>query len=211
MAIIKCKECNADISSTVNKCPSCGKDQRNWFMKHKILTVILIFVVLSVIGGALNGSKEPPIVTSNGTSSEPTEVVAKVGDKIKMDGFEITILSIEQKSKVGSEFLNAKPSEGGTYIVVNWKYKNITDKPINAFSVPNINLLDKNKTQYEKDISASIYYSTEKKINAKILSELNPGITVNDAQVYEVAKDLYKVKGWRLQIKADTEAFINIK
>lgn len=33
-----CKACNGEIAKGVNKCVHCGKDQRNFFMRHKIVT-----------------------------------------------------------------------------------------------------------------------------------------------------------------------------
>ena len=49
MAIIKCKECGEEISSSVKKCPKCGKDQRNFFLKHKVLIFILAIIVFGII------------------------------------------------------------------------------------------------------------------------------------------------------------------
>lgn len=229
MAMKACKECKQEISSSAKKCPNCGKDQRNWFMKHKILTFIGAVIILAAIGAAAGGNKDNNTATVNsgadkgnntaavssgansGSSAKTSnEVVAKVGDVIKTDKFEITITSIEEKAEVGGEFINSKPSEGGTYVVVNWQYKNISDKPIGSFSMPSINVLDKNKTKYDSDIGATSSYATEKKLDTKILSDLNPGITVKDAKVFEIAKEQYKTGGWRLLIKADKEAFINI-
>ena len=31
MAMKKCKECGAEISSSANQCPKCGKVQKNFF------------------------------------------------------------------------------------------------------------------------------------------------------------------------------------
>ncbi len=225
MAMKPCKECKQEISSSAKKCPSCGKDQRNWFMKHKILSFIGAIVLLIIISVAANGGKDNNTATvSNGTDKSgntaavssgdnkkaSNEVVAKVGDVIKTEKFEITITSIEEKAEVGGEYINSKPSEGGTYVVVNWQYKNISDKPIGSFSMATVNLLDKNSTKYDSDIGATSSYATETKLDTKILSDLNPGITVKDAEVFEVSKELYKAGGWRLKIKADKEAFVNI-
>jgi hypothetical protein len=212
MAMKPCKECKQEISSSAKKCPNCGKDQRNWFMKHKILSFIGAIVLLIIISVAANGGKDNTATVSNGDNSQKAsnEVVANVGDVIKTDKFEITITKIEEKPKVGGEFINSEPSDGGTYVVVDWQYKNITDKPIGSFSMPSVNLLDKNSTKYDADIGATSSYATETKLDTKILSDLNPGITVKDAEVFEVSKELYTAGGWRLKIKADKEAFINI-
>ena len=48
--MVSCKACNKEIAKGVKKCPHCGKDQRNFFMKHKILTGILVVVLLAAIG-----------------------------------------------------------------------------------------------------------------------------------------------------------------
>lgn len=53
----KCKSCQKEINAKAKKCPYCQSDQRNWFMKHKIITTILILIVLGMIGSSGNGSK----------------------------------------------------------------------------------------------------------------------------------------------------------
>lgn len=50
MALRKCKECGEDISSDAKICPRCGKDQRNFFQKHTLLTIFLIFIGICTIG-----------------------------------------------------------------------------------------------------------------------------------------------------------------
>lgn len=65
-----CKACSKEIAKGVKKCPNCGKDQRNFFMKHKIISVIAIFIVLGVIGSATGGNKD----TSNSTATTNVEV-----------------------------------------------------------------------------------------------------------------------------------------
>lgn len=70
MAMRTCKECNKEISSSVKKCPNCGKDQRNWFMRHKILSiiaVIVIIVIISTVGGNKNDLTVPQPSSNNMT------------------------------------------------------------------------------------------------------------------------------------------------
>jgi len=57
--MVSCKACNKEIAKGVKKCPHCGKDQRNFFMKHKILTGILVVVLLAAIGSAIGGDDKP--------------------------------------------------------------------------------------------------------------------------------------------------------
>lgn len=69
--MVSCKACNKEIAKGVKKCPHCGKDQRNFFMKHKILTGILVVVLLAAIGSATGGDDKPSSggdITSKGNS-----------------------------------------------------------------------------------------------------------------------------------------------
>lgn len=44
-----CKHCKKDIPDKATKCPECQSDLRNWVMRHKILTGIGIFILLTII------------------------------------------------------------------------------------------------------------------------------------------------------------------
>lgn len=48
MILKKCKKCGTEVSSGLI-CPKCGKDQRSFFVKHKVITFILIVVFIGVI------------------------------------------------------------------------------------------------------------------------------------------------------------------
>ncbi|MBZ9685187.1 OB-fold putative lipoprotein [Clostridium estertheticum] len=67
--MVNCKACNKEIAKGVNKCVHCGKDQRNFFMKHKVLTVILALVILGGIGSAMGGDKDSASTTAPATST----------------------------------------------------------------------------------------------------------------------------------------------
>ncbi|MFA5993655.1 MAG: hypothetical protein WC823_01705 [Parcubacteria group bacterium] len=55
----KCPKCNEEIQSSAKVCKHCQADLRNWFARHKVLTVILGIIVLGIIGsaGSDNGQK----------------------------------------------------------------------------------------------------------------------------------------------------------
>ena len=91
--MINCKACNKEIAKGVNKCVHCGKDQRNFFGKHKILTFILAVVVLGVVGSAMGGDKDEAKET---TATSQTKVKEKKTEsKINYDNF----LKIKMDSK----------------------------------------------------------------------------------------------------------------
>lgn len=81
MAMKPCKECKQEISSSAKKCPNCGKDLRNWFMKHKILTFIGAMIIIGMIGSMGSGgdtkNTNTPTVSSSANSETTQKVIAE--------------------------------------------------------------------------------------------------------------------------------------
>lgn len=67
----KCVHCKEMIDEKATKCKFCQADLRNWFMRHKFLTLLLGIVVLIVV--FINSITTPPTVTS------PYEVISQGG------------------------------------------------------------------------------------------------------------------------------------
>ena len=106
--------------------------------------------------------------------------------KCSNEEYEITIKNVSTATKVGSQYLNSQPAEGGIYVCVDFTYKNVSTEPISSWDFPTVELVDSNGVEYSSDVSASSYYATEKDPNRKVLSDLNPGITVTDNKVFEI-------------------------
>ncbi len=89
MAMKKCKECGTEVSSQ-GICPKCGKDQRNFFMKHKVLTFILCIIVLgSVVGvtGGKNNTINNSIQTSTTIKEQKEKFTLQEGHKGSTDKY----------------------------------------------------------------------------------------------------------------------------
>lgn len=78
MALRNCKECGAEVSSK-GICPKCGKDQRNFLVKHKFITFILIIIVIGAIAG-ISGNE------INNTTQTGTSFVQKK-EKLNLEKF----------------------------------------------------------------------------------------------------------------------------
>ncbi len=87
-----CKACKSEIDPKATKCPKCGADQRIWFAKHPILTVILALVVIGIIGGGKGGSKS----SQQGSSSPtPAPVAMKITARQLADDFDTNQVAAE--------------------------------------------------------------------------------------------------------------------
>lgn len=200
-----CKTCGKEIAKGVKKCPHCGKDQRSFFGRHKILSFIGVLILFGIIGSSLGGGGKE--VSNEGGSAATTSAPAKeqklyiVGEAVPADKVEITVTKFEEKDQVGNEFITKSVSEGGTFVAIQYKIKNTSKKPVGMFDYPSVSLVDGEGTEYDADIDASSNYALETNVdNAKIASDLNPGITVTDTKVFEVSKESFDGGTWFIKV-----------
>ncbi|MFZ5376615.1 MAG: hypothetical protein ACOZAN_03030 [Patescibacteria group bacterium] len=198
--------------------------------KHKVwnmpIRIILsVFFALVVMGQILSPKSSTPVSQGNEqqqvepqqNSNQPSVVpttIAKTQEiftlqqAITAKSLETTITSVATKSSVGNAYVKETASEGGVLIAVDYKYKNISDKPLNSFNRPTVNLIDANGTEYDSDVGKTSTYSVETNLDSKVFSDLNPGITVKDAKVFEVSKDNFDESTWMVQVKIDGKKYL---
>lgn len=105
----ECKACNKEIAKGVKVCPNCGKDQRNFFARHKIITVILALIVLGGIGAAISDNKKDNIDYVDYNYGE----VIKENNVVKEDNYKmpegVEIIFDEQSIITAEEINSANP------------------------------------------------------------------------------------------------------
>lgn len=137
--------------------------------------------------------------------------LVQVGQSFNLDGIQATVVSVKIANHVGSEFMESKPAEGGEYIAVVWKYKNVSHAPIDAMSAPELQLIDAQGTTYEPDDGASASYSVDVGSTEKALSDINPGITIKDAVVFEISKADFDASTWCIKVKDNSDIKISLQ
>ncbi|GIP46389.1 hypothetical protein J45TS6_48480 [Paenibacillus sp. J45TS6] len=204
--LVQCKACNKEIAKGVKKCVGCGKDQRNWFMRHKIMTFIGAIIILVIVVNMGGGSGEEKVAATNGDVStkqtEKTDTIYNVGDTVKDKQLELTVTKFEELDEIGDpSFLGKKASDGGTLVAIQYTMKNVSDEPVGMFSYPSVNLVDEKGTKYDSDIDGTSAYAVETKIDdSKVFSDLNPDISVSSVEVYEVSKTRFAEGSWFIKI-----------
>lgn len=112
--MVNCKACGKEIAKGVKKCPHCGKDQRNFFMKHKIITGILVIILLAALGGVMGGDDKPSSggdVSSKenvekGKEKEEKKTEFKVDEVISYKDFDLTFTNQRNISGISdSEYI----------------------------------------------------------------------------------------------------------
>ena len=142
--ITKCKACGNDVAKGAKSCPNCGKDQRNFFMKHKIISIILILIILGGIGTAL-GDDGPKPVDSNSSSaisesesdksdtqaSKEEKTTFGINEPAELNDVIVTLNSVTEST--GSTY--NKPSDGNVFLVIEFTIENNSDKEVNISSM----------------------------------------------------------------------------
>ncbi|HEY8804617.1 MAG TPA: DUF4352 domain-containing protein [Clostridium sp.] len=126
--LTNCKACKKEIAKGVKKCPSCGKDQRNFFGRHKIVTGIIVLAVIGIIGSTGN-STTAPVSNSKGSVATSAPVTSStpvvkdfyaVGEAVKSDDTTVTVIKVKKTN--GGEYDKAK--SGMEFVVVTVLIKN---------------------------------------------------------------------------------------
>ncbi len=163
---------------------------KNSGMKGSVVALASVMVMLAALAMACSdGDNE---VSKTG----------KIGDKLKTDKFEIKVSPLVIRTTVGS-LMKETASTGAIFVAIPYTFKNISKEPVSTTDAPDIKLVSPEGTEYDPAVGASMSYSMERKNDTKIISDINPGITQNESTVFEVAKEEWNKKGWKIRISAD--------
>ncbi len=116
--------------------------KKSWFARHKILTVILAFIVIGVIASAAGGGGKSTSNSSSGGSSksgsgdktykfadradkQPKDVEVLPGETATVGGVKMTLSGVVYEASV-SDY--EKATDGKTYVVADVTLENTTDK-----------------------------------------------------------------------------------
>lgn len=162
----KCKSCQTDIDEKATKCPNCQTDQRGFFRRHPILSVIgglIVFgMIISAMGGGdtntnTNTTNTTPTSATNPTEA-PKDVTPVIGDVTTLGEREFTVLSVRRTTSVGYSTAEA----GKEYVIVEVKVRNLGDDEVTFgewdFKIQDASGVQKNSTY--ADIENTLSYGT---------------------------------------------------
>ncbi len=158
MALMQCKDCKKEYSTTAKCCPNCGAIISVWSKKidWKIPVVIIGFFIYSV---ASMFSEESHRNNYQNTSSVNTNKVKylNIHEILHTRYFEVTVNKIDIYDKVltGNKFADLKPESGIRYLVLNVTYKN-TDIESRRILEGSIYIVDDNNKKYKFDKSEHV-------------------------------------------------------
>lgn len=157
----------------------------NWFVRHKVLSVIIGLVIIGVISSAAGGSKSGTNSSSSKSSTSKAATTAKIGQAANDGKFEFTVSSVQcGQASVGSNQYLTKTAQG-QYCLLNVSVKNIGDQAQSLLS-SNQYLLNASGQKYSADDTATLYNAPN---GTSWYNDINPGNSVTGAIVFDVPKD----------------------
>lgn len=121
-------------------------------------------------------------------------------DMTTTDSLQITFEQDDATTMIPSELGSVSAAEGGEYILVKVKLKNVGTAPISVFDMPSIHLIDAQGHEYSTDIEASIAAAMLWGDDSKAFSDLNPDLAVSKVEAFEVSKARFNANTWLLAV-----------
>ena len=175
---------------------------RKWGLLRKVLFGLLVLCSFGITDGICG---KVASFYMGDMESESDESNFQVGETVTTGDFECCVTNAYVRDFLG---FDKNVPEGAIYVVVEYEYKNVSGRPISSSDLPEVFLLDGNDAVYDIDADASWYLDSYR--DAKLISNLNPGIKTRDAEIFEVAIDVLNAGGMRAYISADRDFMVDL-
>ena len=156
--LVICKSCGKEVAKGA-KCPNCGYDQRNFFVKHKVITVILAIAIIGGFSSAMGGNKETT-TANTGTTTTAVQPVAQPVTPVATPKPTVPTEYISALAKAEAYGTTMSMSKTGIYDQLTSENGEKFSKESAQYAVDNVkidynaNALKKART-YQKEMSMS--------------------------------------------------------
>lgn len=175
-----------------------GKKQ-NWFLRHKVISIILVLFILFVIvvasagnKGSKSGSNIANNVSSTAAAKEqkttiPGQAAYKINDSVTVGKFTYKVTKVETKSSVGNQY--SKEDASGIYQIVYITLLN-NDKEFRYADSNMFKLMDDKGRSFVVSTEATMAHSAAN--GGKLdffLKQVNPGVEISGVLIFDIPKD----------------------
>lgn len=123
-----------------------------------------------------------------------------LGEAASVGDVEFTLIGVEVRDYVGGEFFGRQAQPGEIFLAIRYTYLNAGSSPISTWNAPRVQLVDGNGQIYSADIGASSSYATELEQNSNAFSDINPGVSQSDSDVFVLSRDHFQSNQWFVNV-----------
>ena len=171
--------------------------QKNWFKKHKILTVIGVLMVIGIIGAATSNNKTPSTAasttnTSSNSNSSSSSTASSTIPKINQQandgkfGFTVTAFQCGVTQIIQSDNQYEVASPQGQYCEMSLTVKNISTVS-QTFDDSSQYIYDSSNKQYSDDSNGTIAANPSSS-QFMDLPTVNPGVSISGVLAFDIPK-----------------------
>ncbi|KHD34433.1 hypothetical protein NL50_17305 [Clostridium acetobutylicum] len=147
-------------------------NNKNFFMRHKIITGIIVLIILAAIGEAV-GNNSPKKVGESKTASTSTQNKSdsesksktqtfKIGDVVQLKDYKVTV----NKIRTGSGSDGMQPEQGKQYFYVDCTIENTSNEEKAISSVLMFKVQDQDGRSYDQAIPGDQNGQLDGKVSA---------------------------------------------
>lgn len=176
--------------------------KKNWFLRHKIWTILLGLLLIAGVSAAINGggssSTAPASDSPDGGAADtgketapsgearPTEAAkpkgARKGHAVRDGKFEFVVTTVKNgPARIGDQYVNETAQ--GRFLLITVKVTNIGDEA-RQLSDSNQKLFDTSGRSYEASSTAGVLLPD----NKVLYENINPGNSVTATLVFDVPR-----------------------
>jgi len=167
--------------------------KKNWFRRHWIITIILGFVVLGIIGAITSpdGSEQ-----TEKSSEIPEQTLFNIGETFVVDDVSFRVNGVSTKSEVGDYILDSFFGEkaDGIFYIIDLTLENKAQESKDIF-MEQFKLIDNQGRKFDYDTAAEIYYDEKDAITFG--QQLQPGLPISGVKIFDLPTS---AEGLKLEI-----------
>lgn len=162
----------------------------NWFMRHKIITGILVVIVLIMVIGSSGGSKSSTSTSGSGQNQEQAKKeekkTAKIGEVAQSGDLAFTVTGVKEYKSLGNSF--TRKDAQGIFKVVTLKVEN-TGKETRTIDSSMIKLSDSQGRTFERSIDGQTAKGLAQGQVDLFLQQVQPSLSITGEIVFDIPKD----------------------
>lgn len=162
-----------------------------------------------VLAVLLAGCGSPPPTVTNQEAPSVPEVAAPASPPIALgkDGraedWAVTVTDVTTPKQIGYAGVGPKAEAGETFVVVAYKLKNVSSRPLPPSERPTLTLVDAHGQSYTPDETASGLASIHMEDTGGFSADLNPNVSAKDAAAWKLDAKAFDRGAWRVVAATD--------